>query len=202
LIRSRLVRIGGGVGALLAVLWLILSSAFPSNQETACAPVSGMAVVQEVIDGDTVQLVSGERIRYLGIDTPEVRTKRDGRWIYAPEPFAEDASALNRRLVEGRRVRLEADREPCDRFRRHLAYLFVDDLFVNAELVRQGLAVVKIHPPNDKYRSQLQDAQAGAQAHRTGLWAAGHFDQRAGHGVDQGAGRRARPAAPGASPES
>ncbi|MBI3620984.1 MAG: thermonuclease family protein [Nitrospirae bacterium] len=180
--RSRRVRIGGGVGALLAVLWLILSSALPARQETACAPVSGMAVVQEVIDGDTVQLTSGERIRYLGIDTPEVRTKRDGRWVYAPEPFAEDASALNRRLVEGRRVRLEADREPCDRYRRHLAYLFVDDLFVNAELVRQGLAVVKIYPPNDKYRQRLQDAQTGAQARRTGLWAADHPVQRADPG--------------------
>jgi len=101
-----------------------------------------------------------------------VRVKRNGRWHYAPEPFAEEASALNRQLVEGRQVRLEADREPCDRYQRHLAYLFVDDLFVNAELVRQGLAVVKTYPPNDKYQTVLQTAQAVAQRRGLGLWTA------------------------------
>jgi micrococcal nuclease len=173
-VRRRSVRVGGVVGALLAVLWVVVSSGVPSRHQNnrACAPVGGIAVVQEVIDGDTVRLTSGERIRYIGIDTPEVRVRRHGRWVYAPEPFAEEASALNRRLVEGRRVRLEADREPCDRYQRRLAYLFVDEVLVNAELVRQGLAVVNIFPPNDKYQALLRNAQAGAQARHTGLWAA------------------------------
>lgn len=189
LVRSRPLRVGGGVGALLALLWFFASSGVPSRQSPACAPLDGAAIVQEVIDGDTVQLTSGERVRYVGIDTPEVRVRRDGRWRYEPEPFAEEASALNRRLVEGRRVRLETDREPCDRYRRHLAYLFVDDLFINAELVRQGVAVVKTYPPNDKYQAQLQAAQAGARAERIGMWSVDH------------SGRQARPAAAGTDRE-
>ncbi len=174
-IRRRLVRIGGVGACVVVVSWWIVSSGFPSRHarlDAACTPVGGVAVVQEVIDGDTVQLASGERVRYIGIDTPEVRVRREGRWVYAPEPFAEEASALNRRLVEGHRVRLEADREPCDRYQRRLAYLFVDEVFVNAELVRQGLAVVKIFPPNDKYQETLRSVQAGARARHTGLWAA------------------------------
>lgn len=181
---SRFVRIGGVAGACVVVLWLIVSSAYPSRParlDAVCTPVGGSGVVQEVIDGDTVQLTSGERIRYIGIDAPEVRVRRHGRWVYAPEPFAEAASALNRRLVEGHRVRLEADREPCDRYHRRLAYLFVDEVFVNAELVRQGLAVVKIFPPNDKYQETLRTVQAGARARHAGLWAvAGRSTRHAG----------------------
>lgn len=124
-----------------------------------------------VIDGDTVELASGARVRYIGVDAPEVRVREKGQWRYAPEPMAEAASALNRELVEGRRVRFEYDREACDRYGRRLAYLFIDDRFVNGELVGQGVAMVKIYPPNDKYRDALRAAQAGAQARRAGLWA-------------------------------
>jgi len=69
-IRSRSIRIGGGAVACLALLWLAVSAVSPSRHLLPCAPVGGVAVVRDVIDGDTVQLASGERIRYIGIDTP------------------------------------------------------------------------------------------------------------------------------------
>ena len=68
------------------------------------------AYVSRVIDGDTVELSNGERLRYIGIDTPERNRKDDsGEWVYLPMPYAEAASDFNKRLIEGRPLRLEFD---------------------------------------------------------------------------------------------
>jgi micrococcal nuclease len=122
-------------------------------------------VVKKVIDGDTVQLDTGETVRYLGIDSPEVFTKEGGAEFYARE-----ATRYNKKLVFMKKIRLEFDVEKKDQYGRLLAYVFVKDVFVNAELVRHGYAKAYIKPPNIKYKDILLANQKKAMDEEKGLW--------------------------------
>lgn len=128
------------------------------------------ARVTHVIDGDTVVLEGGETVRYIGIDTPEARRRKGGRWIEEPQPFARQATQANRRLVEGHTVRLAFDRETRDRFGRTLAYVYREGLFVNGELVRAGLARARAFPPNLRHQKLLESAEQEARERGRGLW--------------------------------
>jgi micrococcal nuclease len=123
---------------------------------------SGDARVVRVVDGDTVEIAGGERVRYIGIDTPEVRER--------PEPFGRQATRYNARLVEGRRVKLERDVSETDRFGRLLRYVYVGDILVNAELVREGFAEAKVFPPDTRYSRCLSALEEEARRERRGLW--------------------------------
>lgn len=134
---------------------------------------SARARVERVVDGDTLAVrVDGrdERVRYIGVDTPETVKPN------APvECFGAAASALNKRLVrEGERVTLRFDRELRDRYGRLLAYVYRerDALFVNARLVREGAARTLSIAPNTAYAGQLARLQAQARAAARGLWGA------------------------------
>ena len=129
-------------------------------------------VVKKVIDGDTIQLESGETVRYIGIDAPELYIKEGGSEFYAKE-----AARFNKKLVFLKRVKLEFDDERQDSHGRMLAYVFVKNTFVNAELVRQGYAKVMVKPPNTKYKDVLLAQQQKAIDEDKGLVAgkeAGH----------------------------
>lgn len=130
------------------------------------------ALVEEVVDGDTVRIRGGKLIRYIGIDTPELRRKRGGKWIYDPTPFAKEAYELNKRLVEGKNIRLEYDKEKTDKYNRILAYLYVGDIFVNGEMIKTGLARASIYPPNEKYAGLLMNLEKDAKASKMGMWGA------------------------------
>lgn len=131
-------------------------------------------MVERAIDGDTVELADGRLVRYIGIDTPEVRRRVGGRWVHDPEPFGKEASVVNRALVEGRRVRLEYDVQTHDRFGRLLAYVYVSDedgeRMVNAELVREGFAQLLTIPPNVRYAGQFRALAAQARRDGRGFW--------------------------------
>lgn len=127
--------------------------------------------VVRVVDGDTLWVLREgreEKIRLIGVDTPEVD------WYGGKaECFGERAGAFARRLLDGARVRLETDREALDRYGRTLAYVWLEDgRMLNLLLVRRGFAVVTIYPPNDRYERELQDAEAGARVAGRGLWGA------------------------------
>jgi len=127
--------------------------------------------VTRVIDGDTVQIEGGQLVRYIGIDTPEIRERRNnGRWKYDPEPYAEEAKKFNETLVKGQEVRLEFDAQETDRFGRLLAYVYVGDIFVNREILRQGYAQLLTIPPNVRYVGQFRDDLIEARRHTRGLW--------------------------------
>jgi micrococcal nuclease len=133
------------------------------------------SLVQSVVDGDTIELVGGERVRYVGIDTPEVRRRVGARWVYDPEPLAKEATEANRRLVEGRPVRLEYDVQPRDRYGRLLAYVYVSppgqgEVMVNARLLEQGYAQPLTIPPNVKHAETFRALAAQAREQRRGLW--------------------------------
>ena len=94
--------------------------------------------VSRVIDGDTVKLADGSKVRYIGIDTPETRRRVWGGWMWAPEPYAKKAKEYNEELVFGKKVRLEFDKEKRDKYRRLLAYVYTPEgKMVNEEILNQ-----------------------------------------------------------------
>jgi micrococcal nuclease len=129
----------------------------------SCQPPADTVKVIQVIDGDTITIADGSLVRYIGIDTPEVYPER--------ETLGMEALLANRELVEGRRVHLEEDVSHTDRFGRLLRYVYVDDIFVNAELVRRGLAQAKAYPPDTKYQEYLEKLEAEARLAKRGIWA-------------------------------
>ncbi|MDP2981115.1 MAG: thermonuclease family protein, partial [Candidatus Omnitrophota bacterium] len=126
---------------------------------------------RHVVDGDTVELSNGDRVRYIGIDTPEIREKENSNWVYKPMPYAEEAKEFNKILVEGKSVRLEYDVQKKDNYNRDLAYVYIDDKMVNMEMVKQGFAMIHTYPPNVRYTQRFIEAQKDARDNKRGLWA-------------------------------
>jgi micrococcal nuclease len=119
-----------------------------------------------VDDGDTVVLADGTRVRYVGINAPEIA--HDDR---PAERFGPDARDFNTKLVYLRKVRLELDRERHDQYGRLLAYVFLKDgTFVNGELIKGGYAYRLFRRPNTKYDLLFLQLQREAMARRAGLW--------------------------------
>jgi micrococcal nuclease len=128
--------------------------------------------VLRVVDGDTILVrMDGrrERVRYIGIDTPESVAPGQPVECYGPA-----AAKENRRLVGGRTVTLWTDRERRDRYGRLLAYVrrTADGLFVNAELVRDGFATTLRIPPNVAHARRFAALEREARRAHRGLWAA------------------------------
>lgn len=142
----------------------------PATSPTPSQPPipKGFVRVVSVIDGDTIEIEGGMRVRYLGIDTPET--------VHPTKPvqcFGPEASAENHRLVEGSFVRLERDTEDTDHYGRLLRYIYLPDgTFVNEALVRNGYASVLLYPPNIAHARELQAAESAARATGAGLWSA------------------------------
>jgi micrococcal nuclease len=132
-------------------------------QAGAQPTVAGLeARVASVQDGDTITLVGGQRVRYLGLDTPE---------LAGEQAYARAAAERNSQLVRGRVVVLESDADERDRFGRLLRHVWVDGELVSAVLVREGLGFAQLLPPNRRNRARLEQAQAEARAAGRGLWA-------------------------------
>lgn len=125
----------------------------------------------KVIDGDTIRLSNGEKVRYIGINTPETHHPTLGL-----QPGGTDAYAINKKLVEGKQVRLEFDVEKRDRYGRLLAYVYLPEqgsagkIFVNAWLVENGYAQVMTIPPNVKHQELFLKLQRKAREKNAGLW--------------------------------
>lgn len=115
--------------------------------------------VTRVIDGDTIEIKGGTRVRYIGVDTPE-----------PGECFGKEATEANSRLVANKKLKLETDIQTHDRYGRLLAYVWIGELMVNEELVRQGAATVTTYAPNVKYTDIFLGAQQEARDGRRGLW--------------------------------
>lgn len=129
------------------------------------------ATVIEVVDGDTVvvRLDDGrvDTVRLLGIDTPETVHPDKGVECFGPE-----ASQAARERFAGRRVALEHDVEVRDRYGRRLAYVFVDGVRVNDEILRNGYGRLLVITPNEAHARSLLAAELEARAAGRGLWGA------------------------------
>jgi len=124
--------------------------------------------VQQVVDGDTIILESGERVRLLGVNTPEVNNPKK-----SVEAFGKEAAEFTRRTVEGKPVRVERDKtSQKDKHSRTLAYVFLQDgTFLNAEIIRQGFGFAVSGTPPLKYEYEFRKLEQNAREARRGLWA-------------------------------
>jgi micrococcal nuclease len=147
----------------LTLILALLACGWPSPAADADSP---RVKVRWVDDGDTIVVAGGERVRYLGINTPEVAHKdKPG------EPFGDEAKAFNKKLVQGRWINLELAEQQRDHYGRLLAYVFLaDGTFVNGELVRQGYAHLLRRQPKLRYLKQLLELQRQALKKKKGIW--------------------------------
>lgn len=161
---------GSGMKKVIVILIALLSSIILTLY-TGLNAKSGNIItgaseylVLRVIDGDTIEVEKLGKVRYIGVDSPEISR--------GPEPFGMEAWEVNRQLVEGKKVRLELDVGERDRYGRVLAYVFVGDTFVNAWLVEHGYSRVMTIPPNVKYAELFLKLEREAREYGRGLWGA------------------------------
>ena len=142
------------IGLMLGVILIVVGTMLLINP-----PQDNGVLVTRVIDGDTIEIEGGERVRYLGIDTPEVK-----------EHFGSEALKKNQELVEGRRVYLEKDTENRDKYGRLLRYVWIGNTMVNGELVRIGYARSYSYLPNVKYQVYFLQLEIQARDQHLGMW--------------------------------
>lgn len=163
---------------LLGLVWIFISATTsPSESIThstkyqSPAPLTPASLntqlvkVIKVVDGDTIEIEGGQRVRYIGVDTPETVDPRK-----EIQCFGKEAAGKNKELVEGKEVRLEKDVSETDKYGRLLRYVYVGDIFVNDYLVRNGFARVSTYPPDIKYQNQFLEAEKDAREENRGLW--------------------------------
>ena len=136
----------------------------PVSEISLCGPRTG--VVAEVIDGDTVRLETGEKVRYLMIDTPEITNGHN-------DCYGAEAKKFNADYVLGQEVDLTYDVECKDKYGRLLAYVEVPDGEMNSLLIARGYACMLYLPPNGEDREiEFRDLQRSAKDQKLGLWGA------------------------------
>ena len=160
---------------LVLVLLGVAAVCRPGRQTPPPADLAeGLHRVQRAVDGDTLLLANGARVRLQGVDTPE--TKHPHK---PPQPFGAEAAAYTAGMVTGREVRLLFDTHRLDRYGRFLAYVYVGDVFLNETLVRRGLARAC---PQYRFRADIKRrllaAQRLARKERLGIWSAGGGSQQ------------------------
>ena len=151
---------------------IVLAAAAAAVLQTSTPTVSGArtarsepVMVRAVIDGDTIDVTTFGRVRLLGIDAPEI-----GRGFDTAAPFARQARDRLTQLILHRWVRLEQEGASIDSYNRHLAYVLTEDgLFVNAALLREGLARISARLPLARL-PELRRAESEAQSFRRGMW--------------------------------
>lgn len=136
-------------------------SLISSTSQITPIPQMSFAKVIRVIDGDTIQLEGGDRVRYIGMNTPELETN---------ECFATEASEINKNLVLGKIIKLEKDISDTDKYGRLLRYVYVDNVFIDDYLVKNGDAKVMTIPPDTKYKDEFLQSQNYAKQNNLGLW--------------------------------
>jgi endonuclease YncB( thermonuclease family) len=143
--------------------FLIFATLIPTAETSAAQT---WHTVRWVNDGDTVVLTTGQRIRYIGLNAPEI--DHDNQKAH---PYGYQAKSFNKDLVSSQRIRLEYDTERFDRYGRVLAYIYLEDgTFLNARLLQAGLAFYLYRKPNLKYSKILLKSQQDAMELKKGLW--------------------------------
>jgi len=135
----------------------------PPNKNISGIPTPSASISAELvkvvraIDGDTIKLETGQTVRYIGIDTPELHHPKKKL-----ECFGKEARNKNKQLVEGKLVRLEKDISETDKYWRLLRYVYVSTTaspsgeFVNDLLVREGYAYASTFPPDVKFSDHFR----------------------------------------------
>ncbi len=127
--------------------------------------------VRWVNDGDTIVLEDGRIIRYIGINTPEIKHLRSDGTTQKAEAFGYKAKAFNKQMVFLKKVRIDFEKQKKDRYGRVLAHLFLEDgTFVNKRMVELGYAHCLWKSPNTKYSAEFLEAQHRAMQTGKGIW--------------------------------
>jgi micrococcal nuclease len=158
----------------IIVIAIFISEILASQPAEVSAPVLGVTddrgfesvLVTRVVDGDTIELSDGRKVRYIGINTPETKHPTKGK-----ECFGEAASARNRELVENQTVWLETDVSDTDRYGRLLRYIWVNEQLLNHQLVLEGFAFASSFPPDVAHQELFAEAEQIARENEHGLWA-------------------------------
>jgi len=139
--------------------------------------------VERVVDGDTLKLSDGRKVRLIGVDTPELhysrKLLRDARKsdkdIKTIQAMGQTASDFTKSLCAGKKVRLQTDVEKYDKYGRTLAYVYLEDgTFVNARILEEGYGQVMTIPPNVSRAEYFLKLQEAARIKGKGLWGAEH----------------------------
>jgi len=130
---------------------------------------SRLVKVTRVIDGDTIEIEGERKVRYIGINAPEIYRDTTGKKT-GEQCFAEESTAENKRLVEGKTVRLEKDISETDKYGRLLRYVYLDNLMINDYLVEKGFVKVMPIDPDIKYAETFFQEQQQAKENKLGLW--------------------------------
>jgi micrococcal nuclease len=159
----RRMKLISGVLAIVALGATAYLKRQPAPPERPRASTERLCV--RVVDGDTIELDAGERVRLIGVDTPEAVDPRR-----PVQDFGKEASAFTRRMAQGRQVRLEFGDESRDRYGRTLAYVYLPDgTFLNAEIIRQGYGHAYTRFPF-RYQEEFLALERQARAEGRGLW--------------------------------
>lgn len=168
--------------AAIALISLVYFGLRSLPVEKAVHEKGGFYYVERAIDGDTLKLSNRQRVRLIGVDTPEVYysekllkdSKRSGRDIETIRSLGKRASDFTKSLCNNKKVRLEFDADKRDRYGRILAYVYLEDgTFVNASIIKEGYGQVLTVPPNVKHAKYFAQLQREARDSGRGLWSAG-----------------------------
>ena len=170
---SRRQSVGSGLGVVLFALVYVLAARELDidirwdEYLTAIPQEETLSIqVKRVIDGDTIELEDGRKVRYIGINTPESVDPRR-----SAQCFGTEASAFNRELVEGKTVRLEKDVSDTDKYGRLLRFVYLPDgTFVNERLVSEGYAAASPYAPDISKKDFFKAAESRAREEGKGLW--------------------------------
>jgi micrococcal nuclease len=152
--------------ALVIIIVLIAYNMLSSDKTPENFENMEKTVVERAVDGDTIVISGGERVRMIGINTPE-SVKEAGD----PEYFGKEASRYTSNNLEGKTIYLEKDVSETDDYGRLLRYIYLEDgTFYNEKIVKEGYAFAGTYPPDVKYNEILQEAERFARENNLGLW--------------------------------
>lgn len=172
------------LGFALGIAFTAFGIVVTAHAAQSISPGVQLVTVDFVVDGDTVEIEGGERVRLLGIDTPEnkrLRKNKDGtRRLQPAQPFYIEAKHFLRNLVTKKQVKIIVGEPSVGYYGRTLAYLYVpdgdaSDIDVQQELIRRGYAMVTAYPPNVQHLSVYGKTEAEACRTGRGIWGHPHF---------------------------
>lgn len=132
-----------------------------SSHQTPVPDATETSKVLRIVDGDTIEIENGRKVRYIGINTPEIESG---------ECFATEASEFNKELILGKGIKLIKDTSEVDKYGRLLRYVYIGDDFINDDLVKNGFARVMTVPPDTKFKEEFKNLENYARVNKLGLW--------------------------------
>ncbi|MFH0773269.1 MAG: thermonuclease family protein, partial [bacterium] len=137
----------------------------PLPTQPTASKSAELVKVLRVVDGDTIELTDGRKVRYIGVDTPELHHPTKG-----VQCFGKEAMEKNKELVEGKEIKMVKDVSETDRYKRLLRYIWVGDIFVNEYLAKEGYALQATFPPDVAHVELFRKAVEEARIKNKGLW--------------------------------